>query len=462
MRYAGLVVIPQLFLVLFLFSPAVPRAESISPALDFEYFSSKVLSSYPALKSANARIDIALARQMQAKAGFWPSLNVSAGYQITDDPVGVFGILLRQEKFTSSDFDLKRINMPSRHQDFSSGVHAQWPLFDAMQTINRVRALRGTVEAAGAEASFTRMEAFLVAQDAYLNAMTINRLASVIAAVMKDTAADLQKAKDLKDKGMILGADYYSARVMLGDLVRIKNDLERQKKAMMILLNILMGEPVNKEWTLAPMVKEGDFLPLDIISLTGNALARRQDLLALEARLKSANADLAGAKASGLPVLNLFADALNNRNKITASGGDNYAVGLKAQMPLFDPARKGRIKEAQGQQMQLQQDIQTLKDSVLRDIAQETARYEALRDNIAVFRTMSQDAQEAVTLIAPLYNEGRKSVADLTAARRVYLQAVEAYEKALTGLWLSQARLLFLSGELDSEAMHSMVERGGV
>ncbi|MBF0331832.1 MAG: TolC family protein [Candidatus Omnitrophica bacterium] len=443
-----------------LLSAAASAAEVA--ALPFAVFTENVVAYYPQLKAAHSHVEIALAQEMQAKAGFWPSLDLSAGYKVSEDPVDVFGMLLRQERFTSSDFDLKRLNTPGRHQDLAVGAHLEMPLFDAMQTIGRTRSARASVKAAQAEEAFTGMEALLVAQDAYMNALTLEKLSSVINEVQKSAADDLQKAKDLKDKGMILGADYFSARVMFGELVRTRNEVARQQKAMMALLNILMGEPVDRLWTLTDTIDDVKVPRNDPAMLIEQAFSRRPDLAALEARIKASDAEVSRARSMAWPALNAFGDVTNNRNKIDAPGGDNYTVGLKVDMPLFDPAYEGRVKAAKALKGQLGYDRQHLQDTIKRDIVQEAARYDTLSDNIGVLKGMRDDAREAVDLVVPLYSEGRKSIADLLEVRRVYVQTVQEYNKAMLGMWLSRARLLFLSGQLNRDEMKKLAEGAGL
>ncbi len=435
---------------------------SLAESLPFSDFSRKVLEYYPQLKAAYIDVDAALARQMQARAGFWPSLDLSLGYKVTDDPVNVFGVLLRQERFTSADFDLKRMNTPSRHQDFSAGLQARWPLFDAMQTIGRARSAREHVKAAEADAAFTKMEALLIAQDAYQNALTLERLLSLVKKAVSSSQKDLEQAGSLKEKGMILGADYYAARVILGDMTRIKNELVRQKKAMDALLSILMGEPLGRNWKLSPIVRARDADVPEINDLLLRAYSGRPDVTGLQRRWEAANADLARARSSILPRVNAFGEAAHDRNKINTDGGNNYTVGVTADMSVFDPSREGRIREARAHKARIGHDIQILKDMILRDIVQEMSRLGSLQDNMTVLKDMGKDAREAVSSMMPLYREGRKSVRDLLSARLVCLQVEEAYEKARAGIWMSEARLLFLSGRLGEESVQVPAERSGL
>lgn len=425
-------------------------SEEVQPALSFRQFTQKVIAHYPQLKAAHIDVDIALARQMQANAGFWPSLNLSMGYMVSEDPVNVFGMLLRQERFTSSDFDLKNLNNPDDHQNISSGVHLEIPLFDSMQAIYQTRAARERLKASQSEESFTKMEAILLAQDAYLNALTLKELSKIVNQVQEDSTLDLGKARDLKDKGMILGADYFAARVTYGEFSRIKNELDREMLGMLTLLNILMGEPVDRKWTLEDVAKSAE-IEGDLQSLISSAYSTRADLKALDLQIKALDAQVSGAKATALPNISAFAEGTNDRNKISASGGNNYTAGIKASLPLFDPERSGRIKEANAQKERVLSSLQGLKDQIARDLVQEFSKYQALKENLEVLKSMTDDAGQGVSLMVPLYNEGRKSIADLMEMRRAYLQTMEGYIKATNGLEMSRGRLLFLTGHLNED-----------
>ena len=261
---------------------------------------------------------------------------------------------------------------------------------------------------------------------------------------------------------MILGADYYSARVMFGDFTRMKNEIARQKLAMAALLNILMGDSADKTWTLTSTIKEAEAPLQDQQKLMEMAWTHRPDLSSLNARLQAFDSELSREKSTVLPTLSAFGDATNDRRRIGESGGNNYTVGIKAELPLFDPSREGRIKEAKARKDQLEQNVQILKDAIGRDITEENARYDTLRDNMPVLKDMTDDAKEAMSLVVPLYSEGRKSIADLLEVRRAYLQAAQSYNKAVMGIWLSEARLLFLTGQLNEDGMKKLAEGAGL
>jgi outer membrane protein TolC len=437
-------IVPVLVFSVIVMSSAFAQAPA---TITFPEFYQKVLQHYPKLKANGADVELALARRMQTTAGFWPSVSVSAGYTETNDPVSVFGMKMRHQVFTSSDFNVDTLNSPGRHRDLEAGVHLDWVLFDAMRTIRNAQAGRAGVRAAKEEETFTRMEAYVIAQDAFAHALSLEAMYAAADEAGKASQEDLKKADELKDKGMVLGADFYSAKTLAGNFTKVKNELGRQRTAMGMLLNTLMGETPTRE-----IVVQGELPKLaaevkDVQAHIEMAMKSRPDLMAFEARIEAARATLSREKSSVLPQLKAFGDVTNNRGTISDRGGDNFAVGLKADLAVFDPARSGRRQEASFALKRLENERDSLRDTISRDIVQEIAQFEALRENIPVVEGMAEDSAQAVGMVLPLYNEGRKSIADLEAIREAHLNAVLARETTRASAATSEARLYFLTGK---------------
>ncbi len=215
---------------------------SMPHPLLFTEFYQKVVSNYPKLKQQNANVNLAISQKLLAFSGFLPRLQGSATVTHGDDPVFVFGSLLREKSFTQDNFALSRLNTPGAHTTYTASVEGQMPIFDAFQTISRVRSAKLHIDSARFEESFTKEEAFLVAAEAYLRAVAVEKLLQTVTEVSQASELDIKQAEDLKEKGLILGADFYAAKVMHGNIVQLKNRLNQEKQAAHIILNILMGD----------------------------------------------------------------------------------------------------------------------------------------------------------------------------------------------------------------------------
>jgi len=89
---------------------------------------------------------------------------------------------------------------------------------------------------------------------------------------------------------MVLGADFYAAKTAAGNFTRVKNELGRQRTAMMMLLNILMGEAPTREIVIQGELPELAGEVKDVQAHIDMALKSRPDLMALEAQIEAARA----------------------------------------------------------------------------------------------------------------------------------------------------------------------------
>lgn len=438
-----------------------PQDPSLSAVLTFKDFYQKVLAYYPKLKQQDANVNLALARKMQAAAGFLPSAQIGAGVSHGDDPVYVFGALLRENNFASDNFALSKLNTPSPHTTYNLTLSGQIPIFDAMQTISRVRSAKLHVDSAQYEAALTQMEAFLVASEAYLKAVAIEKLLNTAADVSRASEEDVKQAEDLKEKGLILGADFYTAKVSLGNINQFKNELAREKQAAHVLLNVLMGEDPFKEFEIRSEEEQTNPDGQTLQHWFEAAFQFRPDLAAIDKVIQAQGIEVSREKSTRLPRVDAFGEARQDTPNFSSDGGQNFIVGVKAKMDLFDPSYSSRVRTSRETLKKLEYDKAMLKDSIARDLANEFARNQTARDNLPLMRKMLEDAKQAVDLTMPLYREGRKSIADLLAIRWAYLQTAQGFYSLATDSKASWTRLLFLSGQLNESNIKDVVENTG-
>src|SRR6187401_2027927 len=80
-------------------------------------------SAAPAEREAAQRV-------RQARAGYWPKVDVAESWQRGNQPVFVFSSLLAQRQFTAADFALGALNYPDAIDNFRSAVMVEQSLFD--------------------------------------------------------------------------------------------------------------------------------------------------------------------------------------------------------------------------------------------------------------------------------------------------------------------------------------------
>lgn len=418
----------------------------------------KVLLHYPALKKKYEQLGQARAEKNLALAELFPKVQGVTSMTTTDDPVGVFGMLLRQESFTTKDFELNAMNSPRHRTNYHFGVAGEMLLFDSFNTISKIRSARRLVRSADLEADFTEMEAALVTLENYLGILLARELFNIATGVKNVTDQDLKQADDLRQKGMILGADFYAAKVSSAGIERGLNRTRATLKTSRMFMNILMGEDPELVWDATGKIPGSVQDKGELQAWIATAYQQRKDLVAMDSMIDAQRIESLRQKTSFLPKFYGFGD-LDADSHDLRSSGKNFTVGIEGKMDFFDPTYLGRTQQAKHRYEELKADRQALRDEIAKQLIGELSSYETVTMDHPVLTRASQDAKEASDLTAKLYQEGRKSIADLLEMRGAYLATASELQQVLFALELEHAKLLFLSGQLTEDGIHQMNTR---
>ena len=444
-------------LIVFSVQPVFSQEDLSSGKSGFELLTfldcyQKVLVHYPALKKKYEQLEQARAERNIAIADLFPRVQGLASMTTTTDPVSVFGMLLQQNKFTQGDFALNELNNPHHRTDYRLGLEGEMLLFDSFNTISKIRSARRMVKSADLEADFTEMEAGIVTLESYLGVLLAKEVFAITAAMKDQSDKDLKQAEDLNQKGLILGADFYAAKVTAAGIERERNRAQAMLKSSRMLMNILMGEDLESVWEAEGKLPEYVQDKGEVRAWIATAYQQRKDLAAMDQMIDAQRIESLRQKTSFLPKFYGFG-SLNEHSPDWHTGGQDYAVGIRGTMDLFDPTLPGRIKGAKHRYEDLKADREALRDEIAKGLVGELTRFETAIVDLPVLKQASQDAGQASELTAKLYQEGRKSIADLLEMRRTRLATAAEFEQLLFALEVEYAKLLFLSGQLDENGI---------
>ncbi|PIQ87362.1 MAG: hypothetical protein COV74_00955 [Candidatus Omnitrophica bacterium CG11_big_fil_rev_8_21_14_0_20_45_26] len=454
---------PKVFMVLFLiFSGWMPlaQAEAVGenePGGLSQYYA-EVLAYYPALKSQHANIEAAFAEKLAAYGLLLPSVSGAVQVDVTDDPAAVFSHKLKQEAFTAGDFAVDSLNSPRHRTNWHWTLEAQMPLFNGFQTITAIQSSALLAKSVQLQEKLTRQEAFLLALEAYLNSAISKTVLQSAKAITTDAEQDLKQADELKAKGMILGADFYAAKVLNAALLQQMHRLETAQDMSVIAANLLRGMMPQLPFEPSVIFKEQIFDSTDLNAWLGEAYANRLDLKAIEAAIDARRKEVFRAKTSALPKIKGFG-AVSEDTRDWRTGGENFMLGVKGEMPIFDPAYAARVRKAKAELKKLEAERWALKDRITQKVSQTHLTRQALAKDYQVVLQAFEDAKEAVRLTESLYREGRKSIVDVMEMRQALLASEMRARELGMQAELYLVNLQFFSGTLDEEAIQNTIHR---
>jgi outer membrane protein TolC len=291
----------------------------------------------------------------------------------------------------------------------------------------------------------------------YTKALHFRELGTVLDARIK---ALQQQEKDITlrlEQGRAARLDLIRLQTQLSQARYDKVSVTQGEADARTLLAALLGEagPVAPLADLGPTVPA---LPETTEAAHARALARRPDLLKLDAMGLAAEQKTAIARGERLPQVKLTAKAQESSGG-DWTGHDDWNLGLRLTMPVFDGnIRKRRVEQAtlEQRQMRLQRD-----DAHNRIASEVEQAFGALTESRARldFATQGEaEAREALRIENLRYHSGESTITDLLGAEVALWSATANRLQAGYDITASQARLLRAMGELAPDSFKSAAE----
>jgi Outer membrane protein len=236
------------------------------------------LERNPAHKAALAGQRAAAAGVRESRSTLLPHLSFSETATRSNDPVYVFGTKLRQQRFTTSDFALNKLNTPTPIGDFTSRIGGQWTVFDSLQNLQQYRRAKLAQQAAQQELTRADQELAYRVVEAYYAVLLAQKEVQVAEASLKTAQSVEDRGHVRMTSGIAVEADYLTAQTQTAvrkqEFIRARNGFALARSA----LALATGMPDESVLVAAESVAEKIEPVGTIAELEARALAHRADL----------------------------------------------------------------------------------------------------------------------------------------------------------------------------------------
>jgi outer membrane protein TolC len=407
----------------------------------------RALAANPALEAERAEARAAATLRGSASRAFLPSLRAEVMGLRTTDPVGVFGLKLRQGAFAGGDLVLDALNDPAAFGGYSSSATVELPLFAPEGWFGYAAAGRGAAaRRAGAE-RMAGATVFLVTQ-AYLDAQLAARRRTALDTALAATRGHERQAEAMRREGLVTGLDARLASLQAADVEVRRLAAVAEAENARSRLRALLALP---ESTILVLT---DSLPTDRSATCADAdcaLDARGDVRALAAGRDAASAARTSAWAAQLPQIGAFGTMAYHGHDAPWSGGSgDWTVGIALRWSVF-PALGGvaAVRKATAER-----DAATARhDDALRraevEVLSATRLLEAARLGAQVAARAEDQAREALSQAALRYRTGAAPITELLDVQAAATTATLNHLSARRDLLLAQAALDFAYGVHD-------------
>jgi NodT family efflux transporter outer membrane factor (OMF) lipoprotein len=399
----------------------------------------QALAGNPTLAVADADLAQAQAAVKAARAGLFPEIDANAGVQRERLNFASFGFSGFPGLPNNPEFTL-----------YSVGLTASY----AVPTFGGTKR---TIESAAARAEMQRHQAAAAALtltgQVATQAATIAALRAEIA-VAEAILVDDRNTIDLDRKAEQAGGEAQGQRVsaqaqLAADqalLPPLRQNLATARHALAILVGRAPADWTAPDFDLADL-KAPPSIP---VGLPSELVRRRPDILAAEAQLHAATADVGVATARLYPTLTLtgaMTQSALTPGQVFDLPANAYNIGLGLTQPLFDG---GRLRAERKETMAARKAaLATYEMTVLRAFGQVADMLQALAhddDAIAAETHAANSAAAGLKLARAGYSEGGLSLLPVIDAERTYNMARRMLVQAQAQRYLDTIQLFIAVG----------------
>jgi len=405
------------------------------------------LRTNPATRVTAANRDLADAQVREARAGRLPVLQAAENFTTTNNPVFVFGSLLEQGRFTAQNFDLNSLNHPSSVANFRAALTLRVPIFDQRQTETRVKQARLKRDQADLQTDQVEQQLrFEVIRSYYALLLAQARLGVADEAV-KTATADVKRARDMFESGLVVHADLLAAEVQLSEFRQQKIQSNGEVVIALAALNTALGLPVESSSQLFGQLSERSFTVEPIEALRAGALQNRADYQRALLSTRAGAAQVRGARGEWLPRIDAFVTA-GASSRYLAGGSGDYAAGASVTFNVFDAGRKARIDQARAAETIANAESEQLANQIRFEVVRAYQQYVSARERLAVVAQVEAQATETLRIVQDRYHAGLTTITELLRAETALVRARTDVLNARYDQYVGYANVLLASGRL--------------
>ncbi|HUO17161.1 MAG TPA: TolC family protein [Verrucomicrobiae bacterium] len=412
------------------------------------------LEKNPLRKAALADTKAASAGVQEAQSFLMPRVAFSEQALRGNDPVYVFGSKLQQQRFTTGDFSLNKLNTPLPYGNFATHFGGTWNLFDSFASWRGINRAKEMSIAAGHQLERTDQEILFRVVQCYYGVLLATKQLEVAEQSEKTAKSIMDRSQVRFDAGLVVGSDLLSAKVRLAsreqELIRARNNLEMARAQ----LNTAMGVPADAQYQPADSLAEKNLAVVPLPELEQRALTTRPDLKRIEAEQSAQKLSVAIAKSSFGPRLNAFAGwGMDNPTFLAGGGGTNWLGGIELQIDLFQGgSKRAELSRARANTEKIAALKQAAGDAVRLEVRQAYFDQDASSQQVEVARTAIAEAEESLRINQDRYDSGLLTITDLLGAEEAARRTQADYWQAVYQFHISYANLELACGTLNLQS----------
>ncbi len=439
-------------IAIFLLMAVGQSAPADTTWLSMEVAIERALEANPTLRAQRAKADARAQLPLQATPAFLPSVSFGVQGMKTTDPVGVFGLKLRQENFAAEDLSLEALNRPEAYSGYNATATVQMPIL-APEGLYGFQAAKKAAEAERAGARRAAGATRFFTAKAYTGALLTQSQVEALDAALEAVRGHVNQAEAMHEQGLVTGLDARMARLKASEIEVHRLSAVAQAHNALSGLKALLDLP-----DAAELVLSDDLSGLSSSSACAGpggemecAWDRRGDLMAYSAGVEAASKGVKKAWASQLPALAAFGAVGHYAQDAPFSDGSgDWTVGIGLTWNPFNGlAGVGAVRAAKAEEVAVKAERDAAYRQAEVEVLQARRMLEAAEQGAEVASSAAAEARVALEQAQARYASGTAPITELLDVQAAYTNATLSELSARRDLLLAHAALDLAYGVFD-------------
>jgi len=375
------------------------------------------LKDSPDARLARQRAEEADTLVQEARSAWYPQVSLQSRYTQTNSPMTAFGAILNERAFSFGlDF-----NHPGEVDDLDAAGTVAYNLYSGGRSKAGLDAAHAGVRAAAQDLRAAQNQLGAAVVKAYLEIIKAREGVGALEAGVRAYEASVSVAGARFAAGQMFKADLLSLEVQLAQtrehLAFARNGAALAERA----FNYVLGG----ENPAAPVELSDEDPALGrLVAPATSDFSLRPELLALQERVKAAEATLRSARGGRQPTVNAFASYQYDQGWKLDHQGDSWTAGVSLDLNVFDGGQtSAKIRRSASELAQVKEMLRKATLGIGIEVEQARLGYENSRDRLDVTSQAVAQADESAALSRARFEKGLLVAADLIGVEGRLIEA---------------------------------------
>ena len=396
------------------------------------------LEHNPNLNAVQYQVSASDARTQASRAGHLPTVTFSHTARLSDNPLDAFADKLNTQQVTTPDFAPAQLNNPGSSDLYFTQLALRWPLYTGGRTEAMVEDAEQTEKNSRLQYQRQREQIAFSTISAYLHVQAAEQGLVIAEDAVEAARQHANTTAKLASEGRIVESDKLAAKVGLAAIRSQREQAATRHRSALNELKLVTGLPLDSEINLAVSEVATISGDVSVEEYEKRALDNRKDLAAARALVQAAQARVDVARSVRKPSIDMVVSSNWYDDEPGFDSQSSSIMGVLS-FDLYDGKSSGEIDITLAQQREMQWQLQSLEQSVRKQVRDVYNSLLESRARLAIAEHNVKTAKQTVKLVKQRYGQGRTILLDLLQAERLYTDA--RIEKLTSHLNLDVARV---------------------